>query len=158
MAENINSNKGVNPDNNFEDATTGEYINFDSETQVIKSKALVFKQRTLITARQNPWSWANMENVKGFLADNKLSLTALGAIIILESNLGYDGYIRKQTKTDECLTRAEIQKKLKLGEKTSDKPLKDLNDCGMLIAEDENRKKQVFKLNSDYLFVGKVDG
>lgn len=150
--------EGVNPENNFLNHSTGEIINFDPETQVIKSKAQVNKQRANITARQNPWSWANMGNIKQFLADNKLSLTSLGAILVLSSSIGYDGYLRKQTKTDDCLTRTEIQKKLKLGEKTFDKLLKDLKDCGMLIAEGENRKKQVFKLNTAYHSVGKVEG
>lgn len=151
-------NIGINPDNNFINHTTGEFVNFDSETQVIKNKCQVIKQRALIGARQNPWSWANMENIKEFLADSKLSLTALGAILVLGSSIGYDGYLRKQTKTDNLLTRTELQKKLKLGDSTFKRLLKELRDCGMLQIVGESQKKQSFKLNSDCHFVGKVEG
>lgn len=149
--------EGINPEDVFVNQSTGEIISFDPETQVIKSKAQLNKQRANITARQNPWSWANMENIKQFLAENKLSLTALGAILVLASNIGYDGYLRKQTKSDDCLTRVEIQKKLKLGDSTFKKLIRELKDCGMLIVEGESQKKQIYKLNTAYHSVGKVE-
>lgn len=53
---------------------------------------------------------------------------------------------------------AEIQKKLRLGEKTFEKLIKELKDCGVLIVEGDNRKKQIFKINPDYHYIVKAEG
>lgn len=150
--------EGINPENDFINPVTGEIINFNSENEVIKSKSQVARQRANIVSRNNPWSWANMSNIKNLLAENELTLTSLGAILVLASNIGENGYLIKQTKSDEYLTRAEIQKKLRLGDSTFKRLLKELRECGLIIVEGESQKQQIFKINSDYHYIGKVEG
>lgn len=141
----------------FENRETGEYIIFDPETQVIKSKAQVRKQYSKLNAKENPFTWANMKNIKQLLAERRISLTSLGAIIVLASNMGEDGYLRKQTRSTAYLTRAEIQKKLKLGDSTFKRFVKEIKECGLLTIEGTT-KNQVFKLNTEYHSYGKVTG
>jgi hypothetical protein len=74
----------------------------------------------------------------------------------LASSLKEDGYLHKQRRVNDYLTRSEVQKKLRLKDGTFKRVLKEAQASGLLMIEGESQKKQIFRLNADYHFYGKA--
>ncbi len=146
----------INPENDFINPITGEVINFDPELQVIKNKKQLYVQKNKIDIIKNPFSWANIPNIRELLAEKSITLTTLGSVLVLASSLKEDGYLHKQRRVNDYLTRSEIQKKLKFKDGTFKRVLKEAQASGLLIVEGESQKKQIFRLNADYHFYGEA--
>mgnify|MGYP001102856331 FL=1 len=136
------------------DLETGEIYSvpkeFSMETHEIKNKKQLEYQKKYMEQFYNQFTWGLMENIKELLSQNKITLTGLGAVLILLPYLDNDGFLKRRTVEGKpYLTRQEIFSILKLGSRNFEKIMKELKECGLLISEG-SIKNQIFKLNTNY--------
>lgn len=142
---------------------TGEL--FELPTNFIENKhnyTLVHKKQTLHQLKwrengSNQFTFAIQDNVKDLLGTEKLTLTSLGALLVLLPHLDTDGYLKKMagSKDKPMLSREEIIGILKVSPENFKKILSCLKVSELLSVEG-TKGNQVFKINPIYHVRGKL--
>lgn len=142
------------------DQETGEVtvvpIEYSPETYEFRSVKKADYQKKWKENSTNQFTWSFQDNVKKLLAEKRIVLSSLGALLVLLSYLDNDGYLRKRTLEDKpLLTRAEIQEILGTSVNTTTRTLNNLKSCGILIVEGTVRN-QIFRINPLFHSRGKL--
>lgn len=82
------------------DITAGEIVylpdDYSPETHEIRNRKQLEYQKNWREHGNNQFTFALQDNIKESLSNNKLNLTALGAVIVLLPYLDTDGYLKKR--------------------------------------------------------------
>lgn len=105
----------------------------------------------------NPFTFAIQDNVKELLNTEKITLTSLGALLVLLPYLDTDGYLKKMAgaKDKPMLSREEVIGILKVPPENFKKILSCLKGSE-LISVEGTKGNQVFKINPVYHVRGKL--
>jgi hypothetical protein len=151
----------MNEENNFINLDTGEVIILEGDTSEysIRKKADIQRQKDGFKKHfgrhQNPFFWGDMANITTLLDQNKITLTMLGAILVLGCHINYgDTLICKADRQHTPYARDEIKKILGMKETTFKTFVSHCKKVGILIVEGYG-KTSTYRLNNEYHFVGK---
>ena len=133
------------------DQETGEVtvvpIEYSPETYEFRSVKKSDYQKKWKENSTNQFTWSFQDSIRKMLSENKLTLTTLGAVLVLLPYLDNDSYLKKRTLEDKpLLTRRDLKEILKVSDTVLKRAIKSLKDCGVLEIEGSN-KNQIFRIN-----------
>ncbi|MGC7871546.1 hypothetical protein ACPUYX_08425 [Desulfosporosinus sp. SYSU MS00001] len=96
--------------------------------------------------------WSNLDNISNLIAERKLSTSTLGLLLLLGCHLQNGSDILCNQKKNPYTT-AQLVEKTGVPKRTFVRAMDELKACGIIIIEG-TAKKPVYKLNTDYHFVG----
>lgn len=144
------------------DMTTGEVIHLPTgfvenrQDYYIRSKAQdeAYKQRVQKAGRAaENFYWNNLDNISLLLQEKKISMTALGLLLLLCCELN-NGYNTLSTQKSRPLSTAELMNKTNTPRMTFIRAMDELKTCG-IVKTMGTPKKPIYTINSNYHFVGR---
>lgn len=159
-------NNNVSNDSRYRDLvdmTTGEviavptgYVDNQGDYSIIHKRQSIHQIKWRENGN-NQFTFAIQDNVKELLVTEKVTLTSLGALLVLLPYLDTDGYLKKMSgaKDKPLLTREEIISLLKVSSENFKKILSCLKVSELLSVEG-TKGNQIFKVNSRFHLRGKL--
>ena len=144
------------------DAFTGEvivlptgYVNNPQNYSIRhKNQDEAFKKQLQRAERATEnFYWNNLHNISTLLNKEKISMTALGLLMLLGCELN-NGDTKLATQKGRTLTTSELIEKTNTPRRTFIRAMDELKACGLILIEGTARKP-VYIINSNYHFVGK---
>lgn len=132
---------------NFIDNRQDYYIRHKSQDKAYKNK-LQWAER----ATEN-FYWSNLDNINVLLKKEKISMTALGLLLLLGCELN-NGRTTLSTQKGRPLTTSELIDKTNTPRRTFIRAMDELETCGIIIVEGTARKP-IYTINNEYHFVGR---
>lgn len=141
---------------------TGEIIflpdDYSPEKYEIRNIKQVEFQKNWRERGSNQFTFAFQDNIRELLSTGKLTLTSIGAVLVLLPYLDEDGYLKRRTvKGKPYITRHEIITILRLPNSSFERVLRSLKETG-IIDVDGTRNRQKFRINKLYHLRGTLPG